>query len=118
MEDFIARMARHGVREQADIDLLVAIASGLIDAQLANDPGRHALVRPARPGHRHVRRQRRHHQREEPAMTTPVPPRSDAPPRRPDIDHDTAMRLAALEFCRRLSGRGNATGLLATAVPF
>ena len=39
MEDFVARMARHGVRGQDDIDLFVAIVSGLIDAQLANDPG-------------------------------------------------------------------------------
>jgi AcrR family transcriptional regulator len=39
MEDFIARMARHGVRRQDDIDLFVAIVSGLVDAQLANDPG-------------------------------------------------------------------------------
>ena len=39
MEDFIARMARHGVRRQEDIDLFVAIVSGLIDSQLANDPG-------------------------------------------------------------------------------
>ncbi|GAA2364149.1 TetR/AcrR family transcriptional regulator [Dactylosporangium salmoneum] len=39
MQDFIARMARHGVREQADIDLFVAIVSGLADAQIANDPG-------------------------------------------------------------------------------
>jgi AcrR family transcriptional regulator len=39
MEDFIARMARHGVRRQDDIDLLVALVSGLIDAQFANDPG-------------------------------------------------------------------------------
>ncbi|MEV6490047.1 TetR/AcrR family transcriptional regulator [Actinoplanes sp. NPDC051633] len=39
MEDFIARMARHGVRSQDDIDLYVAIVSGMVDAQLANDPG-------------------------------------------------------------------------------
>jgi AcrR family transcriptional regulator len=39
MQDFIARMARHGVRGQDDIDLFVAIVSGLVDAQLANDPG-------------------------------------------------------------------------------
>ena len=39
MEDFVARMARHGVRRQDDIDLFVAIVSGMIDAQLANDPG-------------------------------------------------------------------------------
>jgi AcrR family transcriptional regulator len=39
MEDFTARMARHGVRRQADIDLFIAIVGGLIDAQLANDPG-------------------------------------------------------------------------------
>lgn len=39
MDDFIARMARHGVRGQDDIDLFVAIVSGMVDAQLANDPG-------------------------------------------------------------------------------
>jgi AcrR family transcriptional regulator len=39
MEDFTARMARHGVHRQDDIDLFVAIAAGLVDAQLANDPG-------------------------------------------------------------------------------
>jgi AcrR family transcriptional regulator len=39
MTDFVARMARHGVREQDDIDLFVAIVGGLVDAQLANDPG-------------------------------------------------------------------------------
>jgi AcrR family transcriptional regulator len=39
MQDFIARMARHGVREQDDIDLFVAIVGGMVDAQLANDPG-------------------------------------------------------------------------------
>ncbi|HEY7223422.1 MAG TPA: TetR/AcrR family transcriptional regulator [Micromonosporaceae bacterium] len=39
MEDFTARMARHGVSRQDDIDLFVAIVGGMIDAQLANDPG-------------------------------------------------------------------------------
>lgn len=39
MDDFVARMARHGVRGQDDIDLFVAIVSGMVDAQLANDPG-------------------------------------------------------------------------------
>jgi len=39
MEDFVSRMARHGVRRQEDIDLFVAVVSGMIDAQLANDPG-------------------------------------------------------------------------------
>ena len=39
MEDFVARMARHGVHRRDDIDLYVAIVSGMIDAQLANDPG-------------------------------------------------------------------------------
>ncbi|MDG6109583.1 TetR/AcrR family transcriptional regulator [Dactylosporangium aurantiacum] len=39
MQDFVARMARHGVHRQDDIDLFVAIVSGMIDAQLANDPG-------------------------------------------------------------------------------
>jgi AcrR family transcriptional regulator len=39
MADFVARMARHGVHRQDDIDLFVAIVGGLVDAQLANDPG-------------------------------------------------------------------------------
>jgi hypothetical protein len=33
------RFARIGIREGADVDLCVAIIGGLIDAQLANDPG-------------------------------------------------------------------------------
>jgi hypothetical protein len=33
------RFARIGVRSDADVDLCVAIVGGLIDAQLANDPG-------------------------------------------------------------------------------
>lgn len=32
-------LATHGVTSQADIDLYVALVGGLIDAQLANDPG-------------------------------------------------------------------------------
>ncbi|MFI7588002.1 TetR/AcrR family transcriptional regulator [Spongisporangium articulatum] len=39
MSDFMARMARRGVTGQDEIDLFVAIVSGLVDAQLANDPG-------------------------------------------------------------------------------
>jgi len=39
MEAHIARMARHGVHRQDDNDLFVAIVSGLVDTQLANDPG-------------------------------------------------------------------------------
>ena len=39
MERFVTRMARRGVTGQDDIDLFVAIAGGLVDAQLANDPG-------------------------------------------------------------------------------
>ncbi|MEV4135618.1 TetR/AcrR family transcriptional regulator [Dactylosporangium sp. NPDC049742] len=38
MQGFVARMARHGVHGQDDIDLYVAIVSGMVDAQLANDP--------------------------------------------------------------------------------
>lgn len=38
MDDFVHRMACHGVHEQDDIDLFVAIVSGMVDAQLANDP--------------------------------------------------------------------------------
>ena len=32
-------MARHGVQRQEDIDLFVAMVGGMVDAQLANDPG-------------------------------------------------------------------------------
>ena len=39
MQDFAARMARHGVTGQDDLDLFVAIVGGMVDAQLANDPG-------------------------------------------------------------------------------
>jgi uncharacterized protein (TIGR03083 family) len=35
----------------------------------------------------------------------------------PDVDGDT-LELDAVEFCRLVSGRGTATGLLATHVPF
>ena len=40
-------------------------------------------------------------------MTTPVLPRSEAPPRRPAIDHGAAMRLAATEYalCADLMAR-------------
>jgi AcrR family transcriptional regulator len=36
---FTGRLAEHGITDQADIDLYVAIVGGLVDAQLANDPG-------------------------------------------------------------------------------
>jgi AcrR family transcriptional regulator len=39
MEDFVARMTRHGAGGQDEIDLFAGIVSGMIDAQLANDPG-------------------------------------------------------------------------------
>jgi AcrR family transcriptional regulator len=39
MESFVARMARRGVSRQDDIDLFVAVVGGMVDAQLANDPG-------------------------------------------------------------------------------
>jgi AcrR family transcriptional regulator len=39
MELFRERLDRIGVRSDADVDLCVAIIGGLIDAQLANDPG-------------------------------------------------------------------------------
>jgi AcrR family transcriptional regulator len=39
LELFRERLARVGVRREADVDLFVAILGGLIDAQLANDPG-------------------------------------------------------------------------------
>lgn len=39
MELFRDRMASLGVRSDADIDLIVALTGGLVDAQFANDPG-------------------------------------------------------------------------------
>jgi AcrR family transcriptional regulator len=39
MESFVARMAKHGAGRQEDVDIFVAIAGGMVDAQLANDPG-------------------------------------------------------------------------------
>ena len=39
MSLFGERLARIGVRSEGDVDLCVAIIGGLIDAQLANDPG-------------------------------------------------------------------------------
>ena len=39
MADFVARMGRRGIDQQDDIDLFVAIVGGMVDAQLANDPG-------------------------------------------------------------------------------
>jgi AcrR family transcriptional regulator len=39
MESFVSLMAKHGVRRQEDVDLFVAIVGGMVDAQLANDPG-------------------------------------------------------------------------------
>ncbi len=34
-----ALLARYGVTRQEDLDLYVALIAGLVDAQLANDPG-------------------------------------------------------------------------------
>ncbi|NKE62088.1 TetR/AcrR family transcriptional regulator [Lentzea sp. PSKA42] len=39
MERFIAAMHRLGVTDGADIDLYLALCGGLVDMQLANDPG-------------------------------------------------------------------------------
>jgi AcrR family transcriptional regulator len=39
LEALRERLAPHGVTRQQDIDLYVALVGGLIDAQLANDPG-------------------------------------------------------------------------------
>lgn len=39
MTKFIAEMHRFGVTDQADVDLYLALAGGLVDMQLANDPG-------------------------------------------------------------------------------
>ena len=45
---FRERMIRVGVTEESDIDLCVAIVGGLVDAQLANDPGGQRWVRQLR----------------------------------------------------------------------
>jgi AcrR family transcriptional regulator len=39
LEVLRAALAAQGVTRQADVDLCVAVVSGLVDAQLANDPG-------------------------------------------------------------------------------
>jgi AcrR family transcriptional regulator len=39
LEGLRASLGRHGVSRQGDIDLYTSIVGGLIDAQLANDPG-------------------------------------------------------------------------------
>ena len=39
LEGLRAALAVHGVKRQEDVDLYVALVGGLIDAQLANDPG-------------------------------------------------------------------------------
>lgn len=39
MSLFRERLSRIGVRHDADVDLCVAIIGGIVDAQLANDPG-------------------------------------------------------------------------------
>ena len=46
-------------RPRQDLDLYVALVGGLVDAQLANDPGGDRWCSPSRPGHRHVRQRRR-----------------------------------------------------------
>jgi AcrR family transcriptional regulator len=48
MEMFRRRMAGIGVDRDADVDLIVAVIGGLIDAQLANDPGGDRWVRQLR----------------------------------------------------------------------
>lgn len=39
LDQLATRLARHGVTGQADLDLYVAVVGGVVDAQLANDPG-------------------------------------------------------------------------------
>jgi len=39
LEGLGAALATHGIKRQEDVDLYVALVGGLIDAQLANDPG-------------------------------------------------------------------------------
>lgn len=39
LESFRARLAQLGVTRDEDVDLCVALVGGLVDAQLANDPG-------------------------------------------------------------------------------
>jgi AcrR family transcriptional regulator len=39
LEHFRGRLARLGITEQEDVDLCVSLIGGLVDAQLANDPG-------------------------------------------------------------------------------
>ncbi len=39
LDDLHAHLARYGVTRQEDVDLSIALVGGLIDLQLANDPG-------------------------------------------------------------------------------
>jgi AcrR family transcriptional regulator len=45
LDHVVAVMRDAGVSEQGDIDCLVAVTAGLMQAQLANDPGGHRWVR-------------------------------------------------------------------------
>ncbi|MBA3528687.1 MAG: TetR/AcrR family transcriptional regulator [Propionibacteriaceae bacterium] len=45
LEGLRTNLASHGVTRQEDIDLYVALVGGLVDAQLANDPGGHRWER-------------------------------------------------------------------------
>jgi AcrR family transcriptional regulator len=72
LESLRRRMAEHGITAQEDIDLYVALVGGLVDSQLANDPGGNRWSRlldravdmylrdlgfepDAEPGHHHTR---------------------------------------------------------------
>ena len=99
-----ALMAELGLRKQADIDLCVAIVGGLVDSQLANDPGGTSW-------RRLVPRAIDMYADEIGLCPTSTAPRGeadhdphhDAPttrPRPPALDHETAMRLAATEYDR------------------
>jgi AcrR family transcriptional regulator len=39
LEEFRARLSRFGITQEEDVDLCTSLIGGLVDAQLANDPG-------------------------------------------------------------------------------
>ena len=101
----IEALAALGVTDRGDVEILFAILSGLVDQQLANDPGgtsRRALLEravdmwadgvglPAAP-------RGPPYERKPPMITTATPATL---PRRSALPRDAAMRLAATEYAR------------------
>ena len=112
VEQFRAQLARYGVTRDEDVDLCTALIGGLIDQQLANDPGGDRWGRlvdravdmladnlglpPENTGPETRHRTREH--RRGTIMTTDQTTRNR--PRTSQLDHQTAMRLALVEYER------------------